>query len=804
MQESRSFGSLLDYVRSSMIRVLTIAATLLALIGCDLSPTSSSVSSFVANPSTAPSRDPQFWLGVATRDITPAASLINQHQIYLAGYGGRMGAANGVSDPISARAVVLRDAAGTKVVLITLDLLAIRPDFTASLRDALARSLGTSDEQVLVNVSHTHNAPVTRDFYVFPVGDEVPNSAYVAFLKRRILDAVDDANTSLEPVELYAGAGKTDIGVNRHRGFAYYDSTFDVLRAVRADGSNKAILVFHGCHPIKRGQRIQISADFPGFMRSQLEADLGGTALFFQGFGGDVNPSNVEPDVESLGQRLARQVETLLAHGAPRALSGTIDAQHTLLSLALQSPPIPAASSDPSMQRWIELMANPVAAAPEELTELQTIRIGSGDRSWRIAASSHEVVGEWAPLIRSLWPKDHVAVAGYSNSVLSYLPHAQMLELSSLQSFPDGANYEGSESFKWYGLRGPLDPRVDRDYLRAWSTLASPGQLSAIALPGRGVSILAPTSDGQMSTLWQSEEHGWMGWAALPAVDMGGASLLAYPTGEVIGLGIGFGGQMTIAAQDAPGGSWSSRTAFAATLVDGLAAPPAAIMVRGGLSAFGVSTDGRLRAAWQTGTGPSAPWRGWFTLGTGARGTPAALSDDAGRIIVFVRGRADDLLTTEQRSYGGRWTALTSLGGAITDSPTAVVAAGGEIDLFARGADETLVWQVEDARSQWSGWSQLDSVTLAESPLALKLPSGALALIGRTSDGQLLYKQQLGPGGDWAPAELLGPRSATPPTAIVADEGVRLFYRANGAVLTIARSRLRGLWSAPLVIGQGS
>jgi hypothetical protein len=412
--------------------------------------------------------------GLAVRDITPDASLIDSGQINLAGYAQRNKAAIGVIDPISVRAVVLQDALGEKVVLIALDVLAIRPEFSAAIRWALSQSLGVSDERILINVSHTHNAPVCRDFCVFPDGDQIPNGEYMRFLKNQVIQAAQAANDSLESVFIYSGTGKTDIGANRHSGLTYYDSTVDVLSIRRSDGSTKGTLFFHGCHPVKGGPLLQISADYPGAARAQLEADLGGTAVFFQGFGGDVNPSHAAPDFRSLGRRLAHQVEDVLNSDGLQPLHGAIDAKHLTLTLKLDTPAIPPDSTDASRQRWITLMQDPVAAAPAEVTELQTIRIGDDDGGWRIAASSHEVVGEWAPWVRSRWPTDHVVVMGYSNSVLSYLPNAKILGMSTLLTFPDKQNYEGSDSFEWYGLRGPLDRSVDQVYLAGWSSLASP------------------------------------------------------------------------------------------------------------------------------------------------------------------------------------------------------------------------------------------------------------------------------------------------------------------------------------------
>ncbi|HEY0770614.1 MAG TPA: hypothetical protein VGD31_09800, partial [Sphingobacteriaceae bacterium] len=69
---------------------------------------------------------------------------------------------------------------------------------------------------------------------------------------------------------------------------------------------------------------------------------------------------------------------------------------------------------------------------------VQTINIGE----WKLVGLSREVVTEYGPAIRKIWPDKLVSVAGYCNDISSYLPNRWHVEAKL---------YEGNESFFWYG-----------------------------------------------------------------------------------------------------------------------------------------------------------------------------------------------------------------------------------------------------------------------------------------------------------------------------------------------------------------
>ena len=67
---------------------------------------------------------------------------------------------------------------------------------------------------------------------------------------------------------------------------------------------------------------------------------------------------------------------------------------------------------------------------------VQTITIGD----WKLVGLSREVVTEYGPAIRAIWPDQYVTVAGYCNDVPGYLPAARHIR---------DKTYEGVDSFFW-------------------------------------------------------------------------------------------------------------------------------------------------------------------------------------------------------------------------------------------------------------------------------------------------------------------------------------------------------------------
>lgn len=414
--------------------------------------------------------------GVTAKDITPPIEWIQAGRIWLWGYGNRTQPCSGVHDPISARALIIQDNDFNSIVLIGVDVCALDLAMTQSIRQRIKQSIGIAEQRVCINVSHTHGAPVVVEVPTWQAGFETADPAYLQFLEDRIVAAAQEAAENIKPANIAFSRGATDIGFDRHfpkiNGENYYDPTLDVLKITEHSGKPIAVAFFVGCHPVCLNNHNEIYADYPGLARACIEKELGGMALFFQGYAGIVNP---QQDLSSTGQSLAGDVIALLKNPMNK-IKGSIEARLSNIQLPLlpldKSILATAKTAGDIYERWASYMAALDSAAPGFLTtQLQAFRLGTAPHDWYLLASSHEVGSDYAESIRAILPGKRVTVMGYSNSQLSYLPSSKILSTPAYDNFPfctDSAshiNYEGGLAFAWYGHRAPVTAEVENIFI---------------------------------------------------------------------------------------------------------------------------------------------------------------------------------------------------------------------------------------------------------------------------------------------------------------------------------------------------
>ena len=139
--------------RHEMAALTSMAAPLNHLIEIPMLPIArrTFILSIVAFLAAAPSLEAaETWkAGVAKVEITP------EKMIWMAGYGSRDKPAEGVEQPLWAKALVLEDPAGQRAVLVSLDLVGIDRDLSTRVCEQLASKYGLERSQIALNVSHT-------------------------------------------------------------------------------------------------------------------------------------------------------------------------------------------------------------------------------------------------------------------------------------------------------------------------------------------------------------------------------------------------------------------------------------------------------------------------------------------------------------------------------------------------------------------------------------------------------------------------------------------------------------------------
>lgn len=229
--------------------------------------------------------------GVAVTDISPPLG------VPLWGYASRTEPADGVFDPLYAKAIVFDDGQH-RAAIISLDLGRTFPDAQNQwLRDQLQEQYNLS--QTLVTATHTHAAPR------FDASDQVNH--WTEEILNEIITLVGQAIENRQPAKFYVANGEVDITYDRR---IVNDSTVTMLwsnferqpttpvdqgvRVVYIKDANDqlmATMVHYACHPVMTGNKnYKITADFSAYMCAHVEEEIGGTCVYIQGACGNINP----------------------------------------------------------------------------------------------------------------------------------------------------------------------------------------------------------------------------------------------------------------------------------------------------------------------------------------------------------------------------------------------------------------------------------------------------------------------------------------------------------------------------------
>ena len=225
----------------------------------------------------------------------------------------------GIRDPLFIRALVLQDAAGTSVAIITADIICSGFAAMDELRARVKQKTGV--DEVWFNCSHAHSSRWLRatpspgqpwtdemiwdEFYEHPIEENPPEAMWNRRVHQAAVDVVTEAKKKQIPVTLYAGRAPVQIGFNRRITDESGWTRMGVNRegpavpwvnvlVARDQKTNKpiAVLFEHPAHPVTvpPGNKL-VSADFPGAAVARIREKLGSDviAMYGQGCCGNIN-----------------------------------------------------------------------------------------------------------------------------------------------------------------------------------------------------------------------------------------------------------------------------------------------------------------------------------------------------------------------------------------------------------------------------------------------------------------------------------------------------------------------------------
>lgn len=407
--------------------------------------------------------------GAATRDITP------DWPISLAGFASRTRPSEGARHPLHVRVIVLEstDDRGEKqrTVIAGGDFLNWGAQQAPRLRQELATLVGTKSDHVLLVATHSHSGPQTSFGVSRGVG--VADQRFIDLLDERTREATRQALDSLEPVSIDRTQSTFGLGMFRRvprGGEASHELTkhgpvdhrLTAVRFVTADGRIKAVLVHYTCHPVIVAEHF-LSPEFTGFAMTRIENAAETTALYLQGFCGDINPDftgrqefrrGSDEDVQRVGDDLADLVLAQFV-SAGRILDPVpLQAEETQIDLPFQDLPdektLKSGVGEPGViGEWSQMMLDhPERLVPSIPLILQRLDLASG---LSLLALNGEISVEYGLKLRER-TKDAVLPIGYSNGMIGYVTTAQQII---------EGGYEPVESTRYYGLPAPFSTEVE-------------------------------------------------------------------------------------------------------------------------------------------------------------------------------------------------------------------------------------------------------------------------------------------------------------------------------------------------------
>jgi hypothetical protein len=286
-----------------------------------------------------------FRAGSAVKEITPPVG------IPMWGYGARHDKpSDGTLDPLMAQAIVV--AAGDEKVAIVGTDLGRGP--TEAMMQVIRRELADKAgiRHVMISGSHSHHGPVIEliDEPGLGNGKFTAAVAYSQRLPHLLVETILAADNALKPAKL--GFATESVALNRNRQSKREPKATDpMLAVIRFDdeaGRPIAVLVNFAAHPVMtEAKLLKYSADYPGFLKKKVEAELAARCVFMQGAAGDMSPNPVnvpwapKPFGELVADRVIALARSIRTETPPRpSVRGMVDTFHFKTRVDLKDPTV--------------------------------------------------------------------------------------------------------------------------------------------------------------------------------------------------------------------------------------------------------------------------------------------------------------------------------------------------------------------------------------------------------------------------------------------------------------------------------
>lgn len=371
----------------------------------------------------------QVGAGAAKAPITPYPPA------WLAGYSARTHPGDSTAGDIFARALAIDDGSGGRVVLLSVELLAIPRSLAERIAADIMRAHNLERGQILINASGTRSAPFVQGLLqvASPPGlaERRGIADYTATLSRALVDVASAALANMRPARLSFSSGYASFantaplrGAANARGSGgESDTTVPVLRVNSLKGDALAVLFGYACdNATMSADSYTISGDYAGVAAANIESEFpGSVALFLRlcDAGQSPAPRGSVELVNRHGAALAAEVSRLLKTPM-QPVSGRL--RGALVETSLPFGPhtreqfeSESRSSDPALARRAQLLLAAYDARVEPRLLPYPVQAIRFDKGFALVALAGEPSVGYASSIRKLLGQKYLIVAGGSN-----------------------------------------------------------------------------------------------------------------------------------------------------------------------------------------------------------------------------------------------------------------------------------------------------------------------------------------------------------------------------------------------------
>ena len=379
-------------------------------------------------------------VGYAQIIITPALD----KPVYLAGFGQNR-RAESIHDDLYARALALQDEA-TTLVMVGLDLIGFfRPDAQDVIRRIQTSEFSKNSEVSVVIASlHPHHGPDTMGLWGPDDKTRGVDEVWLSAVKEKIAGAILSALENLQPVSGIRAASVHVPGLAKNaRNPEIVDDELTVLQFLDVTVTSKVTVTLMNfpCHPeVLWEHNPRITADYPGYLRNEVEKQTGAPCIFFSGALGGM----MTPDVKDHSFEEAEFMGKKLAEDGLVALAKITNYQ--LPTVSIQKKEIKAKLTNPlyKIAFWRKLLPDVRDTKGHITSEVNLIKIGG---LW-LATVPGELLPKLGLQVKA-WMKEAgaevVGVIGLANDELGYILPVEDFKYP-WNPFKPGAHYEETNS----------------------------------------------------------------------------------------------------------------------------------------------------------------------------------------------------------------------------------------------------------------------------------------------------------------------------------------------------------------------